>query len=933
MTGWSASGAAALKLQGAGPVAVTGSVFGLDGLSVGATGNYTGLNMGNNSPIGGTAAGQRNVFSGNVRGIQVNGGGCGAANACAITGNLIGTGLSGTTAFGNTESGIRIENAYASIAGNVVSGNRGDGVKIVGGGSSGSVTANWIGTTSGGAPLGNTGAGIAIEGASGVKIGSIATADANTIAYNARGVSIISGDRHAIRGNRIFGNTTLDIDLANDGPTANDVGDGDGGANERQNFPVLATVQPSLAGGVSGTLNSVPGTYTLDFYGGPACGAAGRGLSTGSTSVASGTVVVPSSGTASFDLPITGQAPPVDGVIVGTATSPAGDTSELSGCSSFHRPVATAQTVTTTEDTPVPVTLAGSDSQGHALTFAVVSGPSSGSLSGTGATRTYTPSANSFGSDSFTFTVSDGTAVSAPATVTVSVTAVNDVPSFVKGADRTVLEDAGAQSLAGWATGISAGPANESGQVVSFVVSNDNGGLFSVAPAVAADGTLTFTPAANANGVATVTVQARDDNGTPGVAGDDVSSAPQTFTVTVTPVNDVPSFVKGADRTVLEDAGAQSLAGWATGISAGPANESGQVVSFVVSNDNGGLFSVAPAVAADGTLTFTPAANANGVATVTVQARDDNGTPGVAGDDVSSAPQTFTVTVTPVNDAPSFVKGADRTVLEDAGAQSAGWATGISAGPANESGQEVVVRGLERQRRLFSVAPAVAADGTLTFTPAANANGVATVTVQARDDNGTPGVAGDDVSSAPQTFTVTVTPVNDAPSFVKGRRSDGVGGCGGAVAAGWATGISAGPANETGQTVSFVVIERQRRPVLGCAGCGCERDVDVHAGCERERCGDGDGGDPRRRWHGERREGRQCSADVHGHGHARERCAVVHEGRRPDGVGGRGGASTGWATGSPPARQTRAGKTSSSSSVRRTQRCSRSRRLWLRTGR
>ena len=67
-------------------------------------------------------------------------------------------------------------------------------------------------------------------------------------------------------------------------------------------------------------------------------------------------------------------------------------------------------------------------------------------------------------------------------------------------------------------------------------------------------------------------------------------SASQTFTISVTAVNDVPSFVKGADQTVLEDAGAQTILNWATGISAGPANESSQAVSFVVSNNNSGLF-------------------------------------------------------------------------------------------------------------------------------------------------------------------------------------------------------------------------------------------------------------------------------------------------------------------------------------------------------
>ena len=87
------------------------------------------------------------------------------------------------------------------------------------------------------------------------------------------------------------------------------------------------------------------------------------------------------------------------------------------------------------------------------------------------------------------------------------------------------------------------------------------------------------------------------------------TSAPQTFTITVTPVNDAPSFTKGADQTVNEDAGLQTVAGWATAISAGP-NEASQTVSFTVTNDNNSLFAVQPAVSPTGTLTYTPAANA-----------------------------------------------------------------------------------------------------------------------------------------------------------------------------------------------------------------------------------------------------------------------------------------------------------------------------------
>ena len=104
--------------------------------------------------------------------------------------------------------------------------------------------------------------------------------------------------------------------------------------------------------------------------------------------------------------------------------------------------------------------------------------------------------------------------------------------------------------------------------------SNDNTGLFSVQPAIDVSGILTFIPAANANGSAIVTVTLHDTGGT--ANGGNNTSVAQTFTLTVTPVNDTPSFTKGSDQTVLATAGAQAVAGWATSLSPGPANESSQ---------------------------------------------------------------------------------------------------------------------------------------------------------------------------------------------------------------------------------------------------------------------------------------------------------------------------------------------------------------------
>ncbi len=234
--------------------------------------------------------------------------------------------------------------------------------------------------------------------------------------------------------------------------------------------------------------------------------------------------------------------------------------------------------------------------------------------------------------------------------------APNQAPSFAKGGDQTVLENASAQTVNGWASNLSAGPANESGQTLNFIVTDNNNALFSVQPAISATGVLTFTPALNANGSATVSAQIHDNGGTANGGVD--TSATQTFTITVTAVNQAPSFTKGGNQSVLENATAQTVNGWATSLSAGPTNESGQALNFLVSNNNNGLFSIQPVISPSGVLTYTPAANANGSATVSVQLHDDGGTANGGVD--TSATQTFTITVNAVNQRRALRKAPTR---------------------------------------------------------------------------------------------------------------------------------------------------------------------------------------------------------------------------------------------------------------------------------
>ncbi|MCW1922135.1 Ig-like domain-containing protein [Luteolibacter arcticus] len=300
------------------------------------------------------------------------------------------------------------------------------------------------------------------------------------------------------------------------------------------------------------------------------------------------------------------------------------------------------------------------------------------------------------------------------------------------------------------------------GDVIVFrFKSLSSGTLKKNGTAVAVDGTLAageewvWTPAPNANGtLEAFTVRA--------FAGGQESFGDEPVDIAVDAVNDAPSFTAGANVTVNEDSGAYSQ-NWATGISPGPANENSQDVSFTItSNSNAALFSAGPAVNDLGRLTFTPAANANGTATIGVRVVDNGGTANSGTN--QSAIQTFTINVNPVNDAPSFTD-TNVNVAEDSGAFSqANWATNISPGPADESGQTTSFTITNNTNAaLFSTAPALTASGTLTFTPAANENGSATISVRINDDGGT--ANGGANQSAVQTFTITVTPQDDAPTI------------------------------------------------------------------------------------------------------------------------------------------------------------------------
>ena len=172
---------------------------------------------------------------------------------------------------------------------------------------------------------------------------------------------------------------------------------------------------------------------------------------------------------------------------------------------------------------------------------------------------------------------------------------------------------------------------------------------------------MAFTPAADVNGTTTVTAKLSDNGGAgnaktvdsksvaPIKPSDSIGTVTGSFTIAVLPVNDAPSFTAGPDQRVYADAGAQSVGGWARNLSRGPGNESGQSLSFRVTNTNTALFTSGgqPAVSAGGTLTYTPAIGASGTATVTVTLSDSGGTDN--GGRNSSAGQSFSISILPAD--------------------------------------------------------------------------------------------------------------------------------------------------------------------------------------------------------------------------------------------------------------------------------------------
>ena len=460
------------------------------------------------------------------------------------------------------------------------------------------------------------------------------------------------------------------------------------------------------------------------------------------------------------------------------------------------------------EDAAYSLVVSAADPEGSAMTYSVSTAPAHGTAALSGTTVTYDPDANFTGSDSFTVSVSDGI-LTDTLTVNMTITAVNDPPSFTKGSNQIVDEDDGLISVSNWAASIlKGGGSDEAVQTLTFHVSSTNTILYSQQPAVTADGTLTYRPADDAHGSATVTIYLTDDGGT--ANGGSATSASTTFTITVNPINDAPVLtttpaltLTGINEDNITSTGMTVTALLATGAGGDPISDVddnaaegvGRGIAVISADNSNGAWqystngtiwtafnsptaSSARLLTADGVtrVRFVPNANWNGTISQGLQVRAWDQAPGSGTNGgtanasayggitaFSSGLVNVSLTVAAVNDPPSFTKGSNQTVNEDAGLISVStWASSIVKGGGSDEAVQILTFTLTHTNNaLFSQQPAVTADGTLTYRPADDAHGATTVTIYLADDGGT--ANGGSATSASTTFTITVNPINDAP--------------------------------------------------------------------------------------------------------------------------------------------------------------------------
>lgn len=379
-------------------------------------------------------------------------------------------------------------------------------------------------------------------------------------------------------------------------------------------------------------------------------------------------------------------------------------------------PNASSSALFVTEDLAASTTLSANDPNNDPLTYTIVTNGSKGTATitdpSTGAV-TYLPNANETGSDSFTFKVNDGVSDSNIATVSITITPVNDAPVAQAGSlnvNEDIVEN-----------GVLTASDVDNPTLSYRIVSNGSKGTAVITDA--ATGAYTYTPNPNVSGSDSFTFRANDGL---------LDSNTATISVTIAPVNDAPVAQDGSLATDEDTAGSSVL-------TAGDIDSSTLNYSIVT---NGSKGTAVITNIATGAYTYTPDPDANGSDSFTFKAND-----GLS----DSNTATVSVSITPVNDAPVAEAGT-LTTDEDTAGNGVLVATDVDSASLTYS---IVANGSKGTAVITN-----ATTGAYTYTPDdPDVNGSDSFTFKASDG---------ELESNTETIAVTITPVNDPPVAIDG---------------------------------------------------------------------------------------------------------------------------------------------------------------------
>lgn len=392
-------------------------------------------------------------------------------------------------------------------------------------------------------------------------------------------------------------------------------------------------------------------------------------------------------------------------------------------------------------DTVGVVTATDADATASTISWSIVSGNGDGVFAINGATGQITI-ADSTNLDfelmpnySLGISVTDGVNAATTASVAVAIGNENDAPSIGAIADIVTNEDTTVGPIA-----FTVSDVDTSVNALTVTATSSDQNLIRDADILlggsGANRTISLSPVANANGgPVTITVSVSDG----------ASVTTETFDVTITAVNDVPTISTIANVNLEEDTPSAPIQFLINDLEL----DSGSLVVTATSSDQSLVVDSDIVVYGDGQnrrLVITPRPNQfGGPVTFTVTVSDGE----------LSSSTTFTGTIAAVNDSPEMSSITDVTIQED----SAGGSVTFQVSDVDNSTTSLTVSATSSNQSLIAdgaiVVSGTGVSRTVSFTSASNVSGTATISI----------VLSDGLNSVTQEFDVNVTPVNDAPTI------------------------------------------------------------------------------------------------------------------------------------------------------------------------